>query len=72
MKEPAIPAITPAKEPVAVRKSSPGDSGLEDAGMITEDTAGGEEIADTNRPSTPGSCLRGQCCNFLLHSIFRT
>jgi len=59
MKEPAIPAITPAKEPVAVRKSSPGDSGLEDAGMITEDTAGGEEIADTNRPSTPELVISG-------------
>lgn len=51
--------ITPSKEPVATHKSSPGDSGLEDAGMITEDTAGGAEIADTNRPATPELVISG-------------
>lgn len=41
------------------RKSSPGDSGLEEAGIITEDTAGGEELAEDGRPSTPDLMISG-------------
>jgi len=41
------------------KSSSPGDSGLEDPGIITEETAGGETIASKDRPITPELMLAG-------------
>ncbi len=39
---------------LAKGKISPGDSGVMEHHVVTEDTEGGEEIAGTDRPSTPG------------------
>lgn len=41
------------------KNHSPKDSGLEEAGIITEDTAGGEEIAGKDRPATPELMVSG-------------
>lgn len=47
------------KEAAKKASNSPGDSGLEVQGIITEDTAGGEEIAGQDRPITPELELAG-------------
>lgn len=56
-----INTSTPTKEDSSkdLIKSSPGDSGLDENGVITEDTVGGEEIAGKGRPITPELELAG-------------
>lgn len=55
----AVTAKTPAKNNKDTgSRNSPGDSGLEEAGIITEHTHNGEDIATKDRPKTPGACVR--------------
>lgn len=59
MGEKPVETSTPSKDISIVAKSSPGDSGLEDPGIITEETAGGEELAEKDRPPTPELVISG-------------
>lgn len=52
-------AKAPAGKDGKDTSGSPGDSGLEVQGIITEDTAGGEDIAGEGRPLTPELELAG-------------
>ena len=53
-KEPAATSTPLKGNDTLAHKSSPGDSGMDEGEIITEDTTGGEEIASKDRPKTPG------------------